>query len=246
MSKFAGRWVPSLVVLSLVCSGLTATASADSAKPRSTHGKSKHKAKKHKASKKKVAAKGKKAGEASGPLHGVVPPAQTAIFSALKGPAVHELPPPIVRSLSSGKSYEDLGIDGTQARLLGPFPTPAQPLYLIPGKRGICLFLNDGGSVCTAQLSWVAAYGISVDLVDPPKVNADGTLGLPTHVISLGAVPDGFTTVTAATIGGRSFTAGVINNGYLMETDGAIASGSRTLSGPGLASVTDPGGLGRR
>jgi hypothetical protein len=232
----ASRLVPLFVAVSLVGTGVPAVASASTAKPRPKHSKSKHPTKQHRKTAKKKTAK--KADENSGPLHGVVPAAQTAIFGVLKAPPVSDLPTTITRRLGTVSVYEDLGIDGTQARLVGGASTP---IYLIPGRRGICLVLNDGGSACvggaalnqlgqtqvaaTTGLTQVAATGLSFDVVDP-TTNADGSVNPAGAVKSFGVVPDGIAQVTATTSAGHTFSASVAHNGYVLEADGPIVSRS--------------------
>lgn len=190
-----------------------------------------------KAPKKKTEAKITAIGE--GPLHGVVPPAQVAIFASLAKPRATDVPRAIVRAFTTVglQHLKQLGIDYTEARRLD---VANARFYLIPGKRGICLFTIDGGSVCSANLASVARYGLNVNLVPPPAGPVDQTSapGTPGPVVLLGVVPRGITAVTVTTTTGETVTADQAGEAYIGLTRAAIVS--RTLTGPGLDPVTDP------
>jgi hypothetical protein len=177
----------------------------------------------------------------AGPLHGVVPPAQVAIFASLTKPRATDVPRAIVRMFTAVglRHLKQLGIDYTEARRLD---VANVRFYLIPGQRGICLFMTDGGSVCSADLAWVARYGLNVNLVPPPAGGVDLTSapGTPGPVLALGVVPRGITAVTVTATSGETVTAEQAGEAYVGLTRSAIAS--RTLTGPGLDPVTDPAG----
>lgn len=220
--------VAALAMLVAAFAAVSASARADADRGGAAHAKSKHKLKAH-----KKHSKSKKAA-VSAPLHGVVPPAQVAIFGVLKAPPTHELPSAISRTISDGPPvYKALGIDVTQAREVGP---DMAPFFIVPGTSGICLFMTDGGSVCSQRLDRVATYGLSVDVVNPAP-RPGGSIDPTGFVVTYGVAPDGFSAVTAVTSGGKQVTAGTSRNGYLLATDGPIAS--RTLTGPGRDPVSD-------
>jgi hypothetical protein len=167
-----------------------------------------------------------------GPLHGRVPARESAIFRALKKPAVRSLPKRVRRALANGHQFQAVGADPTQARQVG---TTEHPLYLVPGTEGICLVL-DSGSVCSPDLAHVAAYGLSVDIVNTTR-NPDGTTNLWGDVVTVGVAPNGYDAISVTTQAGGTASGAIVNNSYRVATNGPIAL--RTLSGPGVSPITE-------
>jgi hypothetical protein len=170
----------------------------------------------------------------SSPLHGRVPAAQLAIFHVLKRPALRKLPRRVSRALAQSPAAHQMGADPNQARQVG---TATKPFYLVPGTQGICLVLSDGGSVCTRNLTWVASYGLEVDVVNP-TTNPDGSVNQWGDVTVFGVAPDGFTAATVTTDSGATVTGAIRNNSYVIHANGPIAR--TTFTGPGRDPVTTP------
>jgi hypothetical protein len=189
--------------------------------------------------KKKPAKKAKSTWIGSGPLHGVVPAEQVAIFASLSEPRATTVPTVIVRQFTAGLQYlRQLGIDYTEARRLD---VAGARMYLIPGKGGICLFGSDGVSRCSEHLDQVARYGLSLDMVPPPAgpVDVNAAPVSPGPVFTFGVVPRGYTTVTVTSTTGTTIIADQSGEAYvaLVRAPGIV---SRTRTGPGLEPVTDP------
>lgn len=170
---------------------------------------------------------------ARGPLHGRVPAKQSAMFHALKRPAVHRLPRRVRQAVARDAQFRAAGADSTQARQVG---TNSHPLYLVPGVNGICLVLPDGGTICSTNLQHVAAYGLHVDLATP-TTNADGTTNLWGDVVSVGIAPNGYNAISLALQSGGTASGTISNNAYRVATNQPIAS--RTLTGPGVSPITE-------
>lgn len=153
-----------------------------------------------------------------------VPTDQRRLFAALRAPATESVPAIVREQTIAGPeaAVRAFGPDVTQARSA---EVDGKQLFLIPGQNGLCLFLADGTSLCTADLATVAKDGITLAVVPPapgPVKDLDNPIGDGT-ITTLGFMPDGVNEVVATTEDGHTARAAVTNNAFLLKTTSPVA-----------------------
>jgi hypothetical protein len=148
-----------------------------------------------------------------------------ALFGALRAPAVDPTRvAPVVRSqLATAEVAREFGLALGSVRRVG---TSDHPFYLVPGSRGLCLFLDDGTSVCSANLDALKRNGLSFSMVPAPSGRiTDGmnTIGSGT-ITTYGIAPDGVASIDALTSDGQDVPAMMGLGAYTLQTDHPITT----------------------
>ena len=158
---------------------------------------------------------------ASAPLTSV-PEDQARVFGVLRRPAATSVPAEVRAQFVPGApGLSNVGADLAQARSV---TAGGRTFYVVPGSKGICLVLPDGGSVCSADLPAVARNGLSVSVVPPapgPVKDMGSTIG-PGTIVTYGLAPDDVTDVVGTQEAGASVKAQTHDNAYILESDGPL------------------------
>jgi len=124
------------------------------------------------------------------------------------------------------RTRRGLGLDLALARVATPVPGGRTTVWLVPGSAGDCVFVD---------VSFGGGYGSCGPGLQgtPEKALLPGVCDSPSGEIAAGFVPDGNRTVTATLANGRTVTAPVHDNAFLLETSSSsfVNLLVRTVSG---------------
>jgi hypothetical protein len=155
-----------------------------------------------------------------------VPAEQARLFDVLRQPAATAVPAEVrAQFANGGPGVSAVGADIAQARSV---TVGGRSFYIVPGSKGICLVLPDGGNACTDDLGKVARTGLALAVVPPapgPVKDMNDPVG-PGTVVTYGLVPDGITGVAATAESGGSVKAEINGNAYVIKSDSPLVSGS--------------------
>ncbi|MCW2985263.1 MAG: hypothetical protein JWR63_2833 [Conexibacter sp.] len=152
-----------------------------------------------------------------------VPAVQAQAFGDLRKPAAASVSSAVREQIATGPDVvRAYGLDLAQVRSVG---AGGRSFYLAPARNGLCLFLEDGTSVCNGHLGDVTRYGISVAVVPPGSgpagPNMKSPIG-PGDITTFGVVPDGVTQVVGSTTSGKDVDATINGNAYVLVTDAPV------------------------
>lgn len=159
---------------------------------------------------------------------GTVPPvAQTvptgalpALIGALRTPAtsVAAVSPTVRNYFAFNDSAHRAGIDLANLHEVG---SAEHRFYVGVGAGGLCLFLPDGGSFCTADIDGIKKRGLEVSVV-PTSTNPGTDDMRPLYpgasVVTYGIARDGVTSVEGQTPEGLTGDTPLVNNAYVLTT----------------------------
>lgn len=143
--------------------------------------------------------------------------AQTAAFGALRGPAASpdDLPFGLRAQLSAPD--QDVGVSLLDVHAVH---AGGREFYVGAGDQGLCIFLDDGGSVCSPNIESLKRNGLSFSVVPPApgRVSPDMNIIGPGTITTYGIAPDGVASIDALTSDGRVVSADLSQGAYVINS----------------------------
>lgn len=127
-----------------------------------------------------------------------IPPALLAAFPVFRQPAVKKVPDLVLRSLQMPHSGKAIGADPRQARAITGLR--GSPWYVIPGKKGLCLFVS--GIWTCPKTADVVERGISFSTM--PASTEPGEK--PSAITYIGLMPASVTSLVLTQVSGETTT----------------------------------------